>query len=274
VKVDIKIAVFSQTGNTRKVGQTMATALRDLEHRVETLAMLKTKPEEMARGDLIGIGCPTFECQAPKPVKDFIKALPRLDHRKAFVFATGAGAPGKVLSDLEKGLHQKGASVVGGLWTRSEICHPAPCLMGKSPGHPNAGDLDKARLFAVSVAEHLSRGGAGTLPEVRHFLPRSKMGFYRLVGWITSYKPLVRWLLPKPTLDQSRCAKCEFCAIECPVKNVALEPYPLLRGKCIRCYRCLTGCPNNAFRANWWLGNLVCLTLWNEPFMRWFGDYD
>jgi ferredoxin len=49
---------------------------------------------------------------------------------------------------------------------------------------------------------------------------------------------------------------------------------PTLGGKCIRCYRCLTGCSNNAYSARWWLGNLVCPVLWNETLMRWFGDYD
>lgn len=271
--MDIKIVVFSQTGNTRKIAKAMAGVLRNREHCVETLSMKKIKPEEMARGDLIGIGCPTFECQAPKPVKDFIKFLPPMNHQKAFVFATGAGAPGKVLHDLEKGLHQKGAIVLGGLWTRGEICHPAPCLMGKSPGRPNTEDLEKAKQFALSVADHVSQRSAGKLP-VRHYRPKPKMGFYSLVGSITSYKALVRWLLPKPTLDRNKCDKCRFCAIECPVNNITLEPYPLLGCKCIRCYRCLTGCHQKAFSSSWWFGNLVCLSLWNETFMRWFGDYD
>jgi flavodoxin/ferredoxin len=270
----IKIVVFSQTGNTRKVAKAMAGELRKREHCVETLALKKIKPEEMVQGDLIGIGCPTFECQAPKPVKDFIRSLPRMDHQKTFVFATGAGAPGKVIQDLEKGLRQKGAIVIAGLWIRGEICHPAPCLMGKSPGRPNGEDLDKARQFAVSVAEYISPGNAGTPPGFRHYLPKSKLGFYNLVGSITSYKPLVRWLLPKPILDQNRCDKCRFCVIECPVNNIAMDPYPLLGGKCIRCYRCLTGCHQKAFRSSWWFGNLVCLALWNETFMRWFGDFD
>jgi flavodoxin/ferredoxin len=272
--MDINIVVFSQTGNTRKVAKAMAGALRKREHRVETWAMKKVKPAEMARGDLIGIGCPTFECQAPKPVKDFIESLPRMDHRKTFVFATGAGAPGKVIQDLKKGLQKKGAIVLGGLWTRSEICHPAPCLMGKSPGRPDVEDLAKARRFAVSISEQVFSGSTGTLPGARHFLPKSKMGFYCLVGSITSNKALVRWLLPKPRLDQNRCDKCKFCVIECPVNNIRLAPYPLLGGKCIRCYRCLTGCHNKAFSSSWWFGNLVCLALWNETFMRWFGDYD
>lgn len=271
--MDIKIVVFSLTGNTRKVAKAMTDALRNRDHCVETLAMKKIKPQEMARSDLIGIGCPTFECQAPKPVKDFIKSLPGMNHQKAFVFATGAGAPGKVLQDLEKGLHQKGASVLGGLWTRGEICHPAPCLMGKSPGRPNAEDLEEAKQFVLSVADHVSRGNDGKLV-ARKYRPKSKMGFYSLVGGITSYKALVRRLLPQPTLDLNKCDKCRFCAIECPVNNITLAPYPMLGSKCLRCYRCLTGCHQNAFRSNWWFGNLVCLALWNETFMRWFGDYD
>jgi epoxyqueuosine reductase QueG len=54
--------------------------------------------------------------------------------------------------------------------------------------------------------------------------------------------------------------------------NIAMQPNPVLGGRCIRCYRCLTGCPQKAFVANWRLGNLVTLSLYNTTFERWFGD--
>lgn len=272
--MNIKIIVFSQTGNTRKVAKTMADALKENGHNVQTIAMKKINLEDIAADDLIGIGTPTFECQAPTPVKNFLKSLPKINNQKAFVFATGAGAPGKVISDLTRLLNKKKADVVGGLWTRSVIHHPAPCLVGKSPDRPNEKDLDEVRRFAIAVVEHVSNNSPGTLPKIQYNRGKSRFGFYNMVGIITSHKGLVRLLLPEPKLEQNECDRCRFCAVECPVNNISIEPYPVIGGKCIRCYKCLTGCHKNAFHANWWFGNLVCLALWNETFMRWFGDYE
>ncbi len=272
--MDIKIIIFSQTGNTRKVAKTMADTFKEGGHRVQTFPMKQIKPDTFTQHDLIGIGCPTFECQAPAPVKNFLKSLPKINHQKVFVFATGAGAPGKVVNDLTKLLSKKGADVIGGLWTRSVIHHPAPCLVGKSSDHPNKKDLDEVRCFAEDIAEHVSKGYPGAIPKDRYNTGKSRLEFYNIVGGITSNKALVRALLPKPKHDQDECKKCKFCSAECPSNNIAMEPYPVLGKNCIRCYRCLTGCPNTSFKANWWLGNLVCLALWNETFMRWLGDYD
>ena len=56
--------------------------------------------------------------------------------------------------------------------------------------------------------------------------------------------------------------------------NIGLEPYPVLDNQCIRCYRCLTGCPQEAFAADWRFGNLATWSLYNTAFERWFGDLE
>ncbi len=59
---------------------------------------------------------------------------------------------------------------------------------------------------------------------------------------------------------------------ECPTHNIALALEPVLGRECIRCYRCLTGYPQQAFDADWTLGNLAVLAFYNTTFERWFGD--
>jgi len=272
--MDINIIFFSQTGNTRKVAEAMGIAFEEGGHKVQSLSMKKAKPEDALKGDLLGIGTPTFECQAPRPVKNFLKSLPAMDRRKAFVFATAGGAPGKVLYDVTRLLRKKGSEVIGGFLTRGEIHHPAPCIVGKSPARPNKEDLDKARRFAVAVADHVASDRPGPLPESRPEALKQGKGFYDLVGAITSSDSLIRFLLPEPKLNQSKCDQCKWCVHECPMDNITMQPFPVLGDKCIRCYRCLTGCHTKAFNADWRFSNLVVLALWNEPFMRWFGEYD
>jgi flavodoxin len=108
--VDVTMVYFSQTGNTRKVAGAMAEALRESGHTVRTIPLKKATPQDVATGDLLGIGTPCFSSQAPTPVKDFLRSLPAVDGRPALVFATSGGAPGRVLYDLASLLGEKGQS--------------------------------------------------------------------------------------------------------------------------------------------------------------------
>ncbi len=271
--MDITLVYFSQTGNTRKVAGAMADAFGDLGHSVRTVSLKKATPEDAINSDLFGVGCPCFTGQAPTPIKDFLRALPQMNSRRAFVFATSGGAPGKVLYDLTRLLRHKGADVVGGILIRGECFHPSPCFIGRYPGRPNADDLDRAQRFAIATAEHVASDIPGPVSESRPDALKQGWGLYDFEGMFV-LDPLIRLVLPKPKLDLSKCDKCKWCAYECPVDNVNMNPYPTLGGSCIRCYRCLTGCPQKAFRAGWFLGNLVLFSLHNTVFERLFGDLD
>jgi flavodoxin/ferredoxin len=271
--MEVTMIYFSQTGNTRKVAEAMADTFRDLGHSARTISLAKATPEDATTGDLLGVGSPCFTGQAPTPIKDFLRALPPLGHRRAFVFATSGGAPGKVLYDLTRPLYCKGMDVIGGTLIRGECYYPAPCFIGRYPGRPNDEDLARAQRFAIAVAEHVSDGSAGPVTESRPDALKRGWGLYDFEGMLIS-DPLVRLVLPKPKLNQSKCDKCQWCVYECPTDNIILKPYPSLGGRCIRCYRCLAGCPKKAFHVNWLLGNLVLLSLHSTVFERWFGDLD
>ena len=269
--MDVTLIHFSQTGNTRQVAETMAAAIRDGGHSARTVSLGKATPQDATAGDLLGVGTACFSCQAPTPVKSFLRSLPPLGGQRAFVFATSGGAPGRVLFDLTSLLRSRGAEVVGGFLARGALHHPAPCLVGRLPDRPNADDLTAARSFAVAVAEHVATGHAGPLAGGRPdtFAPTER--FYGLVARISTDRVL-RTLLPEPVPDAARCDQCGWCVRECPMANIALEPLPVLGGRCIRCYRCLTGCPQKAFDASWTVGNLATLCFYNTVFERWFGD--
>jgi len=271
--MDVTLIYFSQTGNTRQVAETMAGAFREAGHSTRTISFKKVVPEDATKGDLLGVGAPCFSSQAPTPVKEFLRTLPSLDGRPAFVFATSGGAPGRVLYDLTRLLRLKGADVIGGFLARGQVYDPAPCLIGRFPGRPNAQDLERARRFAVAVAEHVSASRSGPLAESRPDALKPGWGFYDGVALIST-DPLLRFLLPQPKPDPTRCNQCRWCVYECPTHNIALQPYPVLSSQCIRCYRCLTGCPHQAFDADWRFGNLAILSFYNTAFERWFGDLE
>lgn len=269
--MNVTIIYFSQTGNTRKVAEVMAEAFRETGHIARTVSLKKATPHDATTGDLLAVGTPCFSSQAPTPVKAFLRSLPPLGNKRAFVFATSGGAPGRVLYDLTRLLQSKGADVIGGFLTRGELHHPAPCLTGRMPNRPNAEDLADARRFAAEVIEHVSAGRPGPVAGSRLDAFRPRRGFYDLVA-LLSTDSFLRLVLPEPKPDPTRCNQCQWCVYECPMHNITLKPYPVLGSQCIRCYRCLTGCPQKAFDADWKLGNLAVLFFYNTTFERWFGD--
>lgn len=269
--MNVVMVVFSQTGNTRKVAAAMSEAFHEAGHDVRTVPLKVATVQDAAACDLFGIGTPCFSSQAPTPVKRFLQALPLLDKRRAFIFATSGGAPGRVLYDLAAALRDKGMKVLGGLLTRGELRHPAPCLKGRMPGRPNEDDLADARRFAAAVSAHVTSGEPGPLAGSRPDVFKPGLGFYDMAA-LLSTDGFLRLVLPEPRHDRARCNQCGWCARECPVDNIAMAPYPILGNQCIRCYHCLTGCPQKAFAADWRFGNLATLAFYNTLFERWFGD--
>lgn len=262
---------FSQTGNTRKIALAMAEAFREYGHSVRTLALKDATQEDAIKGDLLGIGTPCFSNQSPTPVKTYLRALPPLAGKKAFVFATSSGAPGRVLYDLTSILRAKGAHVLGGFLSRGQVHHPAPHMIGQFPGRPNQEDLVRARHFATTIAEHVAAQRVDPIPGGRPDAVVFRQGFYEWTGTVISDR-MSRFLLPEPKLNPVRCDHCNWCASECPMENISLRPYPILGDRCIRCYHCLTGCPQKAFSADWRFSDPFLMLLYNARFMRWFGD--
>jgi len=270
--MEITLITFSQTGNTQKVSEALTKGFESTSHQVTNYSMRELDTSAIEPCHLIGIGCPTFESHAPEPVKQFIQKMPHLKNQKAFVYATCGGASGKVLYDLSRLLKQKGIQVIGGLIVAGEIHHPAPCIYGKTANRPNTQDLEKAAKFAARLSAYLTNSEAHFI-DAELWPQKQKNGFYKLVGTLSSSNHLIRLLEPKPRINKSICKTCKLCVKECPVDNISLNAYPLLSKSCIRCYRCINVCPSNAITVNWWLGNAVIYALWNERFMRWFGEY-
>jgi ferredoxin len=82
----------------------------------------------------------------------------------------------------------------------------------------------------------------------------------------------LRKILKAPVADPGKCTRCRWCEFNCPVNNIKLDPYPVLGDRCIRCYRCFSGCPEHAFSADMRLGNLMSVIFYNTLFERYLGD--
>ncbi len=266
--MNIIILYFSQTGNTRTIAEAMSAEFQKCGHHAISLPITKGTETNFTKYDLIGFGTPTFESHAPTPMKEFLKSLPNLSGKSTFLFATGGGAFGSVISDMAKIVEKKDASIIDSFLSLGEMYHPAPCIVGKSGGHPNREDRESAKEFVSDINKRLSFPS-----KVEYNGLKPKKGFYTLVGKIASSEHLIRFLEPKPKLDKAKCKQCKKCLKGCPMGNIEMKLYPKIGKECIRCYRCLTSCSSEAYSVNWFLGNMVVFSLWNRHFMKLFGEY-
>lgn len=269
--MEVTLVYFSQTGNTQRVASAMSEAFQQAGHSSRAINLKRMAVEDATECDLLGIGTACISSKAPTPIKLFLRSLPSIKGHDAFVFATSGGAPGGVLSEMSNLLSNKGANVLGGFLTRGHVTHPAPHMFDRFPERPNPIDLNRAHRFVEEIIDRLAMGYSKPVVEERYDVLRSGLGFYNILGLVSTDR-VVRFLLPKPRLNQTSCDLCRICWDECPMENITLNPFPMIGNLCIRCYHCFSVCPQKAFHLNWKFADPFLLAMYNSLFMRWFGD--
>ena len=175
--MNILVAYYSETGNTRKVAETVFSALR---HTRKTMLPIEQvgDPREY---DLIFCGFPVQHHSLPAKVVHFMKRIP--PGRKIALFATHGSLRGgeKALGAFYAALSTlQGQTVIGTFGCRGQV---KPQLIDEwmeapqhlawareamsANGHPDAADLEDAREFASTMlyaAEHIHASGKKTAP--------------------------------------------------------------------------------------------------------------
>lgn len=107
------LLTFSQTGNTLKVGNSIADGLRDKGLGVDHIRFLHRQKWNPDDADLIGIGCPCFENRPAECVPHYLQNNDfDFSGKKAFVYITSGGSPVKTLWHLARIVSKTGAIVM------------------------------------------------------------------------------------------------------------------------------------------------------------------
>ncbi|MFI1768463.1 flavodoxin family protein [Streptomyces sp. NPDC020800] len=144
------VCVSVSHGNTQKVADVMGHVL---EAPVVTPEQVDTA--ELSACDLVGFGSGIFSMSFHPGLRRFVRALPREQRRKAFVFAT-SGFPEPPFRPYTRPLtgllEQKGFEVVGSFSCRAlDTWFPFKPVGGVRKGRPDAADLVAARTFAEGL---------------------------------------------------------------------------------------------------------------------------
>jgi flavodoxin len=154
------VTFYSRTGNTKMVAEAIFAAL-DGDKSLQPIA-------EVASLDpyaLVFVGFPVQSHSVPYPVEVFLKAIP--PEKKIALFSTHGSLPGHRLSReaIEHAvILASKAKVLGTFAVRGKLSLQALEVLSKSPehqewvemaasanGHPNAIDLEAARIFARNM---------------------------------------------------------------------------------------------------------------------------
>lgn len=184
--------------------------------------------------DAIGIAYPVHSFNAPKIVIDFVKGLPDVRGKDAFVLCTmGEDSPvNSASSDLLIGiLRRKGFDV----FFEKKFAMPSNFILKDEPG------VVREKLERVSaeipeaasmiLGRSFSRAGSGFLIKLLAFAGRVEWIGMRLVRFCSS----------------SECDGCGACAAKCPNRNIFVKAgRAVFKWNCGLCMRCLYMCPKGA----------------------------
>jgi flavodoxin I len=166
--MNILVAYYSETGNTRKVAEAIFAGIR---HTKKNLLPIE-QVEELGNYDLIFCGFPVQHHSIPTKMTHFLQSIPQ--GKKLALFATHGSLRGgeKAISAFYAAFSLTGGrTILGTFGCRGQVKFELLDLWMEKPherawaleaqsanGHPDAADLEDARSFADSMlhsAEHI-----------------------------------------------------------------------------------------------------------------------
>ncbi|NKY85225.1 flavodoxin family protein [Nocardia veterana] len=149
------VCVSVSHGNTRRIAEAIGEVLD-----AQVVDPADIDPADLASYDLVGFGSGIFTMNFHPRLREWIRALPPQDRRRAFVFATsGMVEPPfpRYTRSLTALLEQRGYDVVDLFTCRGfDTWWPLRIIGGLSKGHPDTRDIQAARSFAEGLRARLT----------------------------------------------------------------------------------------------------------------------
>ncbi|MEU6563205.1 flavodoxin family protein [Nocardia nova] len=142
-------------GNTKRVADAMAEVLG-----ARVVEPGEITPAELAAYDLVGFGSGVFNMNLHPRLREFARSLPSGQQRTAFVFAT-SGFPEppfrRYLRAFVRLLERKGFDVADTFRSPGyDTWFPLKLVGGIQKGHPDAADIEAARMFAEGLRTRIA----------------------------------------------------------------------------------------------------------------------
>lgn len=229
--------VFSGTGNTLKVASLYKKYLNaDVTvYRISEKSGKAPSPEGF---DLIGIGYPIHAFYAPEPVLKFVKNLPSVAYRRAFIFKTSG-----------EGLHLNDGSSYGVIKTLRkkgyDVTLERHYVMPYNMIYRHSDEMAKQMWIYAKAYVKLNCDEISLFKREDVDRPLYKTVFARLLGFIERHFAHLHG--PMFKVNANKCINCRKCINSCPQNNISLEDGEYKFGhKCVLCMDCSFNCPTDA----------------------------
>lgn len=190
---------------------------------------------EFGKEDFVVLASPTYASRVPNKIMPFFRDNLKGNGARAVVIVTyGNRSYGDALMEMALMAKDNGFTVVGAAAVPSEHAF-AP---GLGTGRPDANDLAELRAFGRSISEAAGEGVISRLPG------NNPVGPYYTPKKVDGAPAM--FLKAKPKTDTGKCQLCGFCWRECPMGSVEAGHPENVKGVCIKCQRCVKGCPAEA----------------------------
>lgn len=235
----LAIYVFSGTGNTIAVAELYKKYL-NAEVTIYRISENSGTPPPPDEFELIGIGYPIHAFCAPEPILEFVKNLPIVQNKRAFIFKTSG--EGLHLNDCSsqkviKILSRKGYDVV----LERHIVMPYNMIFRHSDAMAKHMWIYAKALVKANCCEIEK----GVRENVKKF--RISRIWTAPVGFIERHFAHLHGTAFK--IDSEKCLKCGECIKNCPENNITLQNNKYKFGhKCVLCMGCSFNCPVDAIK--------------------------
>lgn len=224
--------VFSPTGGTQKVADTITTEWGNLDKKIDlTNAKTDFATVCLDKEDIAVIAVPSFGGRVPALAAQRLAKIHGNEAMCVAVCVYGNRAYEDTLIELNDVVEKSGFQVIAGIAAIAEhsIMHQY------ATGRPDEQDKRELRSFAQKILAKIN-GDASHLstPQIPGNHPYKKAGGVALV----------------PKADH-KCISCGFCAESCPAQAISKEnPKETDSKQCISCMRCVSICPQSARKVN------------------------
>lgn len=247
----VLIIYFSQTGNTKKIAETIKEGILKSGNICDIAQIKNMDVNLLEKYDLIGIGTPTFFYREPRNVNKFIQDLKDTKEKPCFIFCTHGSLIGNTFYYMSDELTKKGFIIIGSFdsygYTSLQF-YPEPM---HTEGHPDEIELREAKEFGEQICDislRIQKGESSLLPQFERI---SDTWWSRQSDQLTLR--ILRQISPKFKINEDLCTQCLTCQENCPVNAINIEANPpeIQKEGCIFCWYCEKACPQGAIEADW-----------------------
>jgi ferredoxin/flavodoxin len=240
------ILYYSGTGNTKFACQVAKLAAERMGHEVTMMTYEKAGDLTLSDYDAFCFAAPLQAWQPTKNVEKYIKSMPRLDGKYAFILTSSGGQPSQAPALMARWLKDKGVRVVGNHDLKCPDSWPVTRGLtykydDKRPDTESVRELARFTERMLLMQFDLLEGKQVELPRYR-VIPTP-------LFWMSRFERLPKghpnMVMGKKRVIESECTQCEVCEKKCPAGAIRLDPYPIFSTECIYCWRCVNNCPED-----------------------------